>query len=38
MIRKLLHALDAVGVLLAAGLIGWQTLGPAEVLEPATDA
>jgi hypothetical protein len=38
MIRKLLRALAAVVVLLAAGLIAWRTLAPAEVLEPATDA
>ena len=37
MIGKLLRALAVVVVLLAAGLVGWRTLAPAEVVEPATE-
>ncbi|MFC3380612.1 outer membrane protein assembly factor BamB family protein [Couchioplanes azureus] len=37
MTRNLLRALAAVVVLAAAALIGWRVLGPAEVLEAATE-
>lgn len=35
--RKPLSALAAIVALAAAGLIGWRVLGPAEVIEPATE-
>ena len=38
MIGKLLRIVAAVAVLVAAALIGWRVLAPAEVLEPATGA
>lgn len=38
MIGKLLRVGAAVAVLLAAALIGWRVLAPAEVLEPSTAA
>ncbi|MEV6600554.1 PQQ-binding-like beta-propeller repeat protein [Actinoplanes sp. NPDC051346] len=37
MTRNLPRALAAVVVLAAAALIGWRVLGPAEVIEPATE-
>ncbi|GID94923.1 PQQ-binding-like beta-propeller repeat protein [Amorphoplanes digitatis] len=37
MIRKLPYALAALAVLLAAVVVGWRVLAPAEVLEPAVD-
>ncbi|MEU7903238.1 PQQ-binding-like beta-propeller repeat protein [Actinoplanes sp. NPDC049118] len=37
MTRKLPRALAALVVLLAAGVVGWRMLAPAEVLEPAVE-